>query len=135
MNKCLECGKDVTQTVGKRKKEYCGNTCRVKFYLKKKNEGKPKVKRGRPVKKEKPTTTVGVIKQIAENMGTEAVAINSGFSIDFGDDWILDVEKYTLFPKKERPIEKWEAVEWDKIKLYHDKKIREAWAIHKSKNQ
>jgi len=50
MNNCLECGKEVTQTAGKRKKEYCGNTCRVKYYLKKKNEGKPKGKRGRPKK-------------------------------------------------------------------------------------
>ena len=52
MNNCLECGKEVPQTAGKRKKEYCGNTCRVKFYLKKKNEGKPKGKRGRPKKSE-----------------------------------------------------------------------------------
>lgn len=52
MNNCLECGAEVPQTAGKRKKEYCGNTCRVKFYLKKKNEGKPKGKRGRPKKSE-----------------------------------------------------------------------------------
>lgn len=50
MNVCLECGVQVLQTEGKRKKEYCGNTCRVKFYLKKKNKGKPKGKRGRPLK-------------------------------------------------------------------------------------
>ena len=50
MSNCLECGTELTQTEGKREKKYCGNTCRVKYYLKEKNKDKPKGKRGRPAK-------------------------------------------------------------------------------------
>jgi len=50
MSKCLECGIEVPQTVGKRAKQYCGNNCRVKYHLKKKNEGKVPKKRGRKPK-------------------------------------------------------------------------------------
>jgi hypothetical protein len=46
--KCLECGKKVPQTPGKRKKEYCGPTCRTKFWKKKRDAGKEKKSRGRP---------------------------------------------------------------------------------------
>lgn len=48
MSNCLECNKELEQTPGKRAKQYCGNTCRVKYYLKKKNKDKPPGKRGRP---------------------------------------------------------------------------------------
>jgi DNA-directed RNA polymerase subunit RPC12/RpoP len=42
MTKCLECGKPVEQTKGKREKKYCDDKCRAKFYVKK---GKPEPKR------------------------------------------------------------------------------------------
>lgn len=74
MDKCLECGSELTQTVGKRKKMYCGDTCRVKYFLKKKNEGRVYKKRGR---KPKPETTVGVLKQAIENMGKVPVSVPS----------------------------------------------------------
>lgn len=48
--KCLECGKPVPQTFGKRKKEYCNSTCRTKFWKKKKDAGKEKKGPGRPKK-------------------------------------------------------------------------------------
>jgi|SRR5215469_13136153 len=48
--KCLECGKSVKQTPGKRKKEYCGPTCRTKFWKKQKDAGKEKRQPGRPKK-------------------------------------------------------------------------------------
>lgn len=48
--KCLECGKLVVQTIGKRKKEYCGATCRTKYWKKTKDAGKEKRKPGRPQK-------------------------------------------------------------------------------------
>lgn len=48
--KCLECDKPVPQTPGKRKKEYCGSTCRTKYWKKKKDAGKEKGKPGRPKK-------------------------------------------------------------------------------------
>jgi len=31
MNECLNCGKDVIQKEGRRKRLYCSDTCRVKF--------------------------------------------------------------------------------------------------------
>lgn len=48
--KCLECGNSVPQTLGKRKKEYCGSTCRTVYWKKKKQKGKPKRGPGRPPK-------------------------------------------------------------------------------------
>ena len=48
--KCLQCGRQVPQTPGKRKKEYCGPTCRTKFWKKKKDAGKVKKGPGRPKK-------------------------------------------------------------------------------------
>jgi hypothetical protein len=58
--KCLECGKPVPQTPGKRKKEYCNSTCRTTLWKKKKNAGKEKRGPGRPKKnaeaKTKPVT-------------------------------------------------------------------------------
>lgn len=48
--KCLQCDKVVPQTSGKRKKEYCGPTCRTKYWKKKKDAGKEKKGRGRPKK-------------------------------------------------------------------------------------
>jgi hypothetical protein len=48
--KCLECGLLVPQTPGKRKKEYCGPTCRTKCWKKKKDAGKDKKRPGRPPK-------------------------------------------------------------------------------------
>lgn len=48
MSNCLECNTELIQTPGKRPKQYCGNACRVKYHLKKKNKNKPKGKKGRP---------------------------------------------------------------------------------------
>ncbi len=50
MSNCLECNAELTQTPGKRPKQYCGNSCRVKYHLKQKNKGKVPGKRGRPAK-------------------------------------------------------------------------------------
>jgi|ERR1700748_556124 len=48
--KCLECGKPVSQTPGRRKKEYCGSTCRSLHWKKKQQMGKQKRGPGRPPK-------------------------------------------------------------------------------------
>lgn len=48
--KCLQCGKPVKQTSGKRKKEYCGSTCRSLHWKEKQQAGKPKRGPGRPPK-------------------------------------------------------------------------------------
>lgn len=49
---CKECGNEIEQTEGKKKKEYCGNTCRVKYWQKKKRQNEPPKKRGRKPKTE-----------------------------------------------------------------------------------
>jgi len=48
--KCLECGNSVAQTPGRRKKEYCGSTCRSLHWKKKQQAGKSKRSPGRPKK-------------------------------------------------------------------------------------
>lgn len=50
--KCLECSTEVPQTPGKRAKQFCNNTCRVKYWQKKKKEqsGPSQKKAGRPKK-------------------------------------------------------------------------------------
>ena len=45
--KCQNCGKDLVQIKGKRKKEYCNSTCRSNFWQ------KEQVKKKKPVKSEK----------------------------------------------------------------------------------
>lgn len=42
MDKCKTCGKELIHEKGKRKKEYCGNTCRSSYWVK--VNKKPKVK-------------------------------------------------------------------------------------------
>ncbi len=97
--------------------------------------------------KKTPTVTEALKKEIKENNASPKKQVindernsitdekENTITINFGDDWFLDVEKYTQFPKKEKPTEKWEAEEWVKIKAFHDKNIRDAWAIHKLKNK
>jgi hypothetical protein len=93
MDKCLECGSELSQTVGKRKKMYCGNTCRVKYFLKKKNEGRVYKKRGR---KPKPTTSIGVLREAIQNMGNTPIAVSvkekpqmpKGLSLDERIKWL-----------------------------------------------
>lgn len=52
---------------------------------------------------------------------------------DFSGDIFLTIEKHTKYPSKERPKEKGEAIEWDKLKKEYDNKIRQAWAVYKEK--
>jgi hypothetical protein len=42
MDRCKTCGKELVHEKGKRKKEYCGNTCRSSYWVK--VNKKPKVK-------------------------------------------------------------------------------------------
>jgi hypothetical protein len=76
--KCLECGKPVEQTPGKRKKEYCGPTCRTTFWKKKKNAGKEKRGPGRPKKnaeaKTKPVTPAETKKKLESKLKTDKAA-------------------------------------------------------------
>ncbi len=44
MNKCLFCQKEIVQSEGKRKKEYCNNTCRSNFWYSKNKKGKKGVR-------------------------------------------------------------------------------------------
>lgn len=50
---CLECGKELTQTPGKRAKQFCNVTCRSNYWQKQKRKDKPQKKgvAGRPIKK------------------------------------------------------------------------------------
>lgn len=70
-----------------------------------------------------------------EEMGSEMNAtalpeIKKEPLFNFGDDKFLDVEKYTKFPKKDRPTSIGERAEFDLIKKTFDNGIREAWQIH-----
>jgi len=47
---------------------------------------------------------------------------------DFGDDKFLIIEKYTKYPLKDKPQNKFEAVTWLKEKADSDAKIKIAWA-------
>ena len=47
---------------------------------------------------------------------------------DFGDDKFLMLEKYTKYPLKDKPQNKFEAVTWLKEKADSDAKIKAAWA-------
>lgn len=40
MEQCKQCGKDLIQTVGRRKKEFCNETCRSAFWYGKNKKGK-----------------------------------------------------------------------------------------------
>lgn len=51
---------------------------------------------------------------------------------DFSEDVFLNIEKHTKFPKKDRPLVKWEIPEWEALKKAADQKIREAWNKHKA---
>lgn len=58
MIKCLFCGNIVLQSAGKRKKEYCNNTCRSNFWYNKNKKGKSLVKDlTKPNKEVKPAET------------------------------------------------------------------------------
>lgn len=48
---CKECGKEVRIVEGRRKREFCGPSCRSKFYYKLSRIGVPQKKKGRPKKK------------------------------------------------------------------------------------
>lgn len=39
---CKQCGAELTQTEGRRKKEFCGNTCRSNFWYKNSKKKKQK---------------------------------------------------------------------------------------------
>lgn len=52
---------------------------------------------------------------------------------DFGDDIYLNVEKYTKFPKQERPTIPYQAIEWDNMKKIFDDGIRAEWHKFKKK--
>lgn len=48
---CLECGKPVKQTAGKRAKMYCNPSCRSKYFVKQKKADNPNPRKpGRPKK-------------------------------------------------------------------------------------
>lgn len=50
---------------------------------------------------------------------------------DFGDDKFLMIEKYTKYPQKSKPANKYDVGKWQTIKNESDKGIREAWNKHK----
>jgi len=64
---------------------------------------------------------------------TESKNVASGVEYDFTGMVFLDVEKFTKFPKKEMPTDKWKKIEWEKSKKNSDQEIRIAW--NKYKNQ
>lgn len=72
------CQNEVVSIEGRRPKEFCSVSCRTKFHNSKNAKG---TGRGRPKgskNKDKPTTSIGVLKQAIENMGAEPVAVNKG---------------------------------------------------------
>jgi hypothetical protein len=78
MTKCKNttCDKEVVSIEGRRPKEFCSVECRTKFHNGKKAKG---TGRGRPKgSKNKPTTSIGVLKEAIQNMGNEPVAVNNG---------------------------------------------------------
>ena len=68
-----------------------------------------------------------------DECGVNKDEVKDVLSFDFGDDVFLNVEKYTKFPKNERPTNIGDRIDWDELKKVYDNAIREAWAIHKSK--
>lgn len=68
---CLNCKEPVVQSVGKRKKLYCSDKCRVEYYRKKKADASPnKRSPGRPRKK---ANNKAVVK--SETRGKESIEI------------------------------------------------------------
>lgn len=65
---CLQCGKPVPQTPGKRAKSYCNNTCRVTYWKKQKEaiSGIKKRKPGRPPRITKEINAEEIQAQIKE---------------------------------------------------------------------
>ena len=52
--------------------------------------------------------------------------------IDFGDDKWLDITKYTKFPEKDKPKEKYDIPSWNKKKKESDDLIRAQYNIWKN---
>lgn len=143
--KNANCGKKLTHTEGRRPKEFCSPKCRVEFHNGKKLKG---TGRGR---KKGSKNKVNVVNIDGFEMDTKTVPaydvkpqsewgaemnavclpeIKKQPLFNFRDDKFLDVEKYTKFPKKDRPTSIGERAEFDLIKKTFDNGIREAWQIH-----
>lgn len=113
--KCLNCEKDVPQTVGKRAKLYCSISCRSAHWQKKKRAGKEPGKSGRPPsQKKKPQNE-------SREIQNADVTLPGGLGeIQTGSGIVGQVEKFfkksdgsvtlTISPKsKEKKIEEIEA--------------------------
>ena len=100
---CLNCKKELEQLVGKRQKQFCNSTCRSNYWQKakrKKSKEPPKV-----IEIEKP-------------------------KFDFGDDAFLFIEKFTKYPKNDRPTNQFLLKTWLIDKGVSDNEIKIAWAEH-----
>jgi hypothetical protein len=96
--KCLECGNPVAQTPGRRKKEYCGSTCRSLHWKKKQEAGKPKRRPGRPTKETKynPPTGPEIKKKVSPT------AIESSKTTPNNNNYLNERLKLKLGLKKEK---------------------------------
>lgn len=102
--KCLECGKPVPQTEGKRAKSYCDNTCRVTYWKKQKRvaSGVPTRSPGRPkkspfpvivTKEAKKKKEAPVAPKIATKPQTEPVEGTNAYFLRFGAFYKKDIKK------------------------------------------
>lgn len=73
---CLECGKELTQTPGKRAKLFCNVTCRSNYWQKQKRKDAP-LKKGSPGRPKKNTGKTKPIK------GVDGTIVRLSSGIDF----------------------------------------------------
>ena len=110
--KCLECGKKVVQTPGKRKKEYCDSTCRTKYWKKSKDlalkqAGKVKKGRGRPKKEVQAPKTVieGPIKEVLQEASKETAKLGVEAMINAIKAEKIPAHRDTLYGRKSWAID------------------------------
>lgn len=68
-----------------------------------------------------------LIKWEVKDVPTIPIQIPISSSFDFGDDKFLIIEKYTKYPLKDKPQNKFGAITWLKEKAAADAEIKAAW--------
>lgn len=119
--KCLNCGKAVKQTTGKRAKTYCNEKCRQTHWQKKNKEAHPPARKpGRPKKEEKAPLVVTITE--IDNVVTERRDLK-----------VMSQEPVELVDKGELQNQI-AAIKAEKIPKHRDTTFgRKSWAIDQQK--
>jgi len=124
------------------KKKFCSDKCRIYYKRELENAKKkkeellkyPRIPVGRFIDLEKldenkPHTT---IPETISNIRKEPLSPEECYTIDFGDDKWLQIEKYTQYPLKDTPTDRFKKIEWMREKRLSDEIIRAEWNRQKS---